>query len=302
VQPDGFRVPCLGGLSAYALLELRLEAGDRPIHLIDRGWCGDCPAGGAEHPAGPSLESAAALLAAMGAASLAPALVRRPLPRRRAGTPREMDVPAVPARRTALRRLAGSCDRTAAGERPPLRRAAADLPLDPVAHRRTAAVLHRLSARLNAPVPEAFFPTIAMADGCRNHQVCARVCPTGALAAEAGTTETRMMFDSTRCLACGACVRHCPEHALSLTSDTPSAAAQRAPIALTRHRQRTCRLCEQPFAEPGTDALCPQCRKTRAFAAAGFAFRFGLESAMDAQHASVRPGAQAAAGIAAHPV
>ncbi len=41
----GLRVPCLGGLSPAWLLELVADAAGRPVHLLDRGLCGACPAG-----------------------------------------------------------------------------------------------------------------------------------------------------------------------------------------------------------------------------------------------------------------
>ena len=300
-KPDAVRVPCLGGLAPYALLEMQLDAGDRPVHLIDRGWCGACPAGGNTHPAQASLARATALLAAIGAAAQAPVLVQRPLPKRRAATPPHMDKPSAPARRLLLRRLAATDDR-AGGDGRPLGRGIAGLPLDPVAKRRTVAALHRLSERLNVPVPRLVSPVVAISQYCRNHQVCTKVCPTGALAADTTASVTGIVFDSARCIACSACVRHCPEHAVSLRMEPLSAGQSSGPITLTQHRQRTCRLCQRPFAEPGAETECPACRKTRALARAAFAFRFGPGAVRDDQPQGAPPGPAAIIGVIAHPI
>ncbi|HXF47737.1 MAG TPA: 4Fe-4S binding protein, partial [Burkholderiaceae bacterium] len=50
-RPGTVRVPCLGAVSTGWLVQLQAHAGDRPVHVIDRGWCATCPAGGqARHP------------------------------------------------------------------------------------------------------------------------------------------------------------------------------------------------------------------------------------------------------------
>jgi Fe-S-cluster-containing hydrogenase component 2 len=273
-RADGIRVPCLGGIDAGGLLELLLEAGDRPVRLIDRGWCADCPAGGPVHPARRNLDAVTTLLTAMGKADLAPALVMRPLPHRRAAKAVDQDGPAGPTRRAVFRRLSGAGEEAAVSERPQVRRASASAPLDPGLRRRTAAALQALSLRLDRPQPGAFYPALRVSDACCNHQVCTPVCPTAALVSTCGAAAETLMFDSALCIACAACVRHCPEHAVSLEAEGGTA----GPVALRRHQVRACTLCEKPFAEPGTETLCPHCRKRQSFAQAGFAFRFGLQA------------------------
>ena len=211
--PETIRVSCLGGLGTGHLIELRLAAGDRPIHLIDRGWCADCPAGGVEHPVRRAVEATAALLSAMGTAALAPSLVCRPLPRRHAAGVSDDDAPAA-ARRLLLRRLAGLETGEMASEPPPVRRVDTEPPLDPTARQRTTTALAALALRLNALAPPAVEQTVAISERCQNHQVCVRVCPTGALAAGSEAQAETLVFDDSRCIASGACERSCPESAL----------------------------------------------------------------------------------------
>jgi ferredoxin len=62
-SPKGtLRVPCLGGLSPVALLELTAAAERGPVALLDRGFCGECPAGGEIHPAAAALAETQRLL------------------------------------------------------------------------------------------------------------------------------------------------------------------------------------------------------------------------------------------------
>ncbi len=271
------RLPCLGGLAEADLIDLRLAAGNRPVHLIDRGWCGACPAGGAEHPAWRVVERVARLLTEMGAAELSPALVSRPEPRRRSGARADdIDAVAAPGRRALLRRLTAAPEADEAPTRP----LCDGLPVEPLARKRTHAALERLADRLGVPAaPSSFYATVSISGRCRNHQVCVAVCPTGALAADTGATAASVVFESVRCIACGACARHCPEHAISLQPEGRPRPGDSERSVLSRHPLRACEGCGRRFAEPGTATLCLSCRKTRAFAQAGSAFLFGVAMA-----------------------
>ena len=44
-EPGTLALPCLGGLSLGAILELCAQTDPLPVTLLDRGWCPDCPAG-----------------------------------------------------------------------------------------------------------------------------------------------------------------------------------------------------------------------------------------------------------------
>lgn len=274
------RVACLGGLTPSDLLETLLAAGERPVHLIDRGWCAACPVGGAEHPAGRALAEVARLLSAMGAAERAPTLVFRPLTGRpaRSGVG-DMEAVAAPARRALLRSLvAAATDEPTDADSEPPRPLSQRLPIDPVARRRTVAALGRLAARLDVPVAPSVYPAIGIDETCCNHRVCVAVCPTAALAVETTAAAVALVFDPVRCIACGACAHHCPERAVSLAPEGLAGRDDGHRRVVRQHALCACADCGQPFAGGGDDSLCVRCRKTRAFAAAAAAFRFGGET------------------------
>lgn len=99
---NAVRVPCLGGLSVGQLLGLHLAAGVRPLVLLDRGWCEQCPAGGGEaHPIEASLALACQSLRDVGvAAADLPHIERRHRPIREA----EAGIPEPESMQTLSRR------------------------------------------------------------------------------------------------------------------------------------------------------------------------------------------------------
>ena len=50
---------------------------------------------------------------------------------------------------------------------------------------------------------------------CRGVRQCIEVCPVGCWSPESGGRKVRFEH-SERCIACGACVLQCPEHAIEL--------------------------------------------------------------------------------------
>ena len=277
------RVACLGGLTVSDLLEACLAAGERPIHLMDRGWCAGCPVGGADHPARGTLDRVAGLLREMGQSERAPKLVSRPLTGRpaRSGIG-DMEAVAAPARRALLRTLvAAASDGPTSIDSEPPPPLSQRLPVDPLARRRTVAALGRLAAWLDAPVAPSVFPHIEIGDGCCDHRVCVAVCPTAALAVQSTAAAVALSFDPVRCIACGACARHCPERAVTLVPKGRAGEDDGHRRIVRHHALRACADCGQPFAAGGDATLCDRCRKTRAFAAAAAAFRFagGTDSA-----------------------
>ncbi len=284
MTPGATRLPCLGALSAGDLLGVRADAGDRPIHLIDHGWCGACSAGGDAHPARQSIDEVAAILVGMGAPSLAPELVRRPVSRRWRDRPSAQDGIDQPDRRRLIHRLIHTRAEDSVADAPVQRGAGDATSLEPRAVQRHAVALNRLSTRLAAPIPSAAEPAIVVSDACRNDQVCSRVCPTGALAVEAADDGDILRFEAARCIACGACARYCPERAVTLTTRRRAATDATDHVILAQHRRYTCRVCRRTVAEPGDDAVCRECRTSRTLAIEVAALRSGA-----ARTASERP-------------
>jgi ferredoxin len=51
-------------------------------------------------------------------------------------------------------------------------------------------------------------------DRCTQCGACSSVCPSGALAVEAGTM--KVLFDDAKCIACEFCIRACPPRAMQV--------------------------------------------------------------------------------------
>jgi ferredoxin len=272
LAPGARRVPCLGALSTADLLSLRADAGDRPILLIDHGWCEGCSAGGtADHPAKPALLRTETILQAMGLAHLAPILASRPLSRRRHLRPLPFDSVAAPARRRLMQRLSLGLPATPA---PPAGPPAAAP--NPNATERLIVALTRLAQQHATAIPRLAVPNVSVSAACENHQVCVRVCPTGALSVADAGDHDALRFDPSRCIACGGCRRLCPEGAIHVTPAGPAGSAlDPDPLVVARHARRACMRCGQSFAGPGTASECPSCRKTLRLAAAVAALRAG---------------------------
>ncbi|MBI3575216.1 MAG: 4Fe-4S binding protein [Gammaproteobacteria bacterium] len=268
------RVPCLGGFSVGRLLALRLAAGERPLNLLDRGCCRNCPAGkGARHPARAALLEARAWLRQTGVPpALWPRLTRRRLPP--AARPEPVGAaPTPPVRRRDFfgelaRELMAEAGARSASH--PAARAAVNPDRQrrsPERERRRLA-LGGLAARYGTTVPARFFPTVRIGDACRDHGLCAALCPTGALRVHAGDDVRGVAFDAAACIACGLCESACPEQALRLQPGGGGTADK--VVVLTEHATRACADCGQTFAASDRETLCPTCRKSRAFAQAGF--------------------------------
>jgi ferredoxin len=95
-------------------------------------------------------------------------------------------------------------------------------------------------------------------DGCC---ACARLCPTGAIAARgAQGRETALRMDLSRCVGCGLCADVCLPGALSMAPALGSGSAARSwPLAVLQ-----CSSCGKnyragPAAAPAGTARCPAC-------------------------------------------
>lgn len=288
LTPDeSLRVPCLGGLSPGRILELVAEAGPRAVELLDRGWCAACSAGGAgEHPAAVNLALARSLLEAAGSgAERLPRLRILHLP----GDLMPAEIPA-PVSETKMSRRSFFSALTAKAtvavdQLRPLpvaeTRRRRGFEREPVASRerqRVLFVMERIAQSAWLAPPPGLFHRVEVSAACGNHQLCASICPTGALAVfdEAGRSE--LMFDTRLCIGCAECHSICPTGALALLPNGYNADGEALPdhpIRLTSFGEKICAECGQSFTDKSGEDLCPQCEKRRNLASSAFHSLFG---------------------------
>jgi len=225
--PGAVRVPCLGGLSVGRLLGFCVAAGQRPVALLDRGWCRQCPAGGAgEHPVQAALSATQSWLREVGVPPTRwPQLAPQPLP----ASDQAQTIPDAASEQPVSRRdffghLAHQVT-SAAAEAMAFEQAAAAptqtsvdrrTPVRALERERQLGSLQQLAARHGRAVPAHFFPALVVNADCCNHRLCARLCPTGALLAYETDSETGVRFDAAACIVCGHCEAVCPEKAIRL--------------------------------------------------------------------------------------
>ncbi len=283
----GMRVPCLGGLSTGRILEIVAVAGSRPVELLDRGWCAGCSAGGqGGHPSHTALKHACDLLEAAGAGPerlprlrdlhLPPGLMPAAIPAAvgEAKISRRGFFSALTAKATVavdqIRPLPGGEVRRRRGfEREPARSRERD---------RMLGALDRITQGGWLSPPPGLFHRIEVNTDCENHQVCASICPTGALAIYEQDRRSELMFDTRLCIGCGECQFVCPTAALQLLPNgyaVQGASLPDRPTLLASFAERSCIECGRDFAGRGEESLCPQCRKRQGLARSAFHSLFG---------------------------
>ena len=282
--PGAVRVPCLGGLSVSHLLALRYVGGSRGLALLDRGWCGICAAGGSNtHPAEATLSATCAWLEEISApATHWPTLIEKPLPvssqRQTLSDDIEAGTPVI--RHDFVSRLAREVAATVSevtefhlkdnGAGKPVRAVSSLAPVRAVERERQLLILDRLAARYGSIFPESFFPNVEISLACRDHRLCANLCPTGALNPYENPHGGGVTFERAACIACGQCEHTCPEHAVRLSARNSAIRPQDGTIVLTRHARSMCIDCGETFATTGRhETRCPTCRKAREFADVG---------------------------------
>ena len=278
--PDALRVPCLAGLSVARLVELAALA--RGVEMIDRGWCAGCRAGaGARAQWEETTHQANEALWACG---VSPAtgvrVVKTPLPE----AMRPEAIPSAAAeitlgRRAFFSRLRGELARH--GEAPPVARASRAGPFPLPGRKRLLKALQTLAG----PSAAVALPAITVSAQCANHGVCAAACPTRALRTQETENASGLMFDAMTCVACGLCVRRCPQGAIALR---PATLAGAFPAALTRFEKRLCAACREPFAGPAGEAYCVQCATGQRLARDLFGPLLAKQEALDEPFPPIR--------------
>lgn len=291
LAPEGsLRVPCLGGLSPGRILELVTAAGPRAVELLDRGWCANCSAGGgAAHPAADSLKQTQALLEAAGSGvDRLPRLRVQHLPTDL--MPKEIPPPVSEARMsrrsffsalTAKATVAIDQVRPLPAAEVRRRRGFEKQPVASRERQRILMAMERIAQSAWLAPPPGLFHRIEVAAECENHQLCASICPTGALAIFEQDGRSELMFDTQLCIGCGECRAICPSGALNLLPNgyaANGAALPDHPIRLTSFGEKICVACGQSYADNTDEESCPQCRKRRQLASSAFHSLFGSRS------------------------
>ncbi len=235
-------VPCLGGLTA----EVLRQGAATGIRLIDRGWCGGCPAsGGRDAPWTEVLDAVRDELTLIGRAAEALSVEARPMPVQRAAPP-----PAPPpaerlSRRALFARIA--TPRPAPVSPSILLPEQVETP-GPQARRAQLAKLAGSDA-----LPGVLFPKVTVPAGCAEAPRLARLCPTGALRlVETAEAET-LIFDAARCIACGDCT------AIPGVTLGPGRGPHTGPVTLSHRPMARCPQCRMRFAPRPGQARCDGC-------------------------------------------
>ena len=285
LSPEGsVRVPCLGGLSTGRILELVAMSGTYPLELLDRGWCSKCKAGSSpDHPVQASLNQARSLLAEVGLESN-----RLPVLRSDHLPPDLMpiDIPE-PATETRMSRRAFFSALTAkatatidkvrpliAGVEARRRRGFEKEPTPSRERERLLLWMKLIGKPAGLDQPPGLFYRVAISDACNNHQLCASICPTGALGVFDQGSHTELTFDTRLCIGCNECHSICPSKALNVLPNGYNILPDH-PIRLTSFGESTCPECNQTYTDKTGENLCTQCQKRHHLANSAFQSLFG---------------------------
>jgi ferredoxin len=289
LSADGaVRVPCLGGLSAGRMLELVASAGDSVLELIDRGWCASCSAGGAAtHPAQGALTQVRALLQAAGLRDeKLPRPRLDPLPQKLMPTEIPLPVTETKLGRRGFFSMLSAKTAVVVDKVMPLsvaevrrRRGFEKNPVPSTERERLLLGTALIAKAGHGGQPRCLFNRVDVSAACCNHQLCASICPTGALVVFEQGNRTELMFDTQLCIGCRECQVICPEDALSVLPNGYAGAQDvlpDQPIRLTSFGEKTCPECTRVYTEKGDDTgICPQCQKRRNLASSAFQSLFG---------------------------
>ncbi len=172
------------------------------------------------------------------------------------------------SRRDLLRVFAAEAPKLAARALPFENGSAATGKTPPPERRR---LLHALSRFEGATIPPdngLGLVRLEVRDNCTACGVCARICPTGALTFQAGTSDFRLNWSASACTDCGMCLDVCQQDALR-RAGTPTVdelVASEA-VSLRAGALRECVRCHAKYAGNSGGRLCPTChfRKSNPF-------------------------------------
>ena len=111
------------------------------------------------------------------------------------------------------------------------------------------------------------FGVVQVSPDCNACGVCARACPTGALAFERTEPSAyRLLFHAADCTGCGACRRVCASAAVTVDTQPTFAAVfgSPEPVALRAGSLTQCGGCHAWVAAADSRGLCPACAARRA--------------------------------------
>ncbi len=253
---------CLAALGPSAYVGLLAQGAERLIVRLDA--CDTCPIGAAR----PRIESAVAVAQALGPAGVGDGWLATtgepPLP----GSKRPIyDVANPPVSRRSLFRLfSRETSRLAAQTLLPDEPPTAASPAPPRERRRLIQALRRLTGQVagEQPLAGSGFVSLIASSACTACGVCARACPTGALAFSQDGLAFALRFRPGACTDCGICLDVCEPGALARTAPPTVAEALSAePLTLRAGAIQKCARCGAHFAATEGQKLCPVCEFRR---------------------------------------
>ena len=135
----------------------------------------------------------------------------------------------------------------------------------PAERRRLINALRRLpAADTSQPLVDLSFARMTVDEKCTACGACARICPTGALAFNAGEDDTyQLSFVDWACLDCGVCLKICRPAALHRADTTLGNVLNNRAISLQAGRLRSCPKCGAKFSAESGGELCSVCKLRR---------------------------------------
>ncbi|MDH5325487.1 MAG: 4Fe-4S dicluster domain-containing protein [Gammaproteobacteria bacterium] len=287
--PGSLRVPCLGSISLSDLLYLSIQAEGRPLLILDRNWCSDCPASkDGNNPVHSVLLEAKAWLSDLFVPQdEQPLLVLKPLPRhrRRNHIPKARNEAGM-SRRAFFDQLAGEAimavqfavEQLSTQEFQEVSKADSRRhSLRATERERLYNLLNTIATQRGQSIPARFFPHAEIdAQSCRNHRHCVALCPTKALRTYELEGVVGVDLDPVACIACGQCEHICPERAFKFFAAGIGVVSQ-AGKRLSQHRCRVCDCCGREYCDNVDEPTCMRCRQSQKFVTEAYRTIFGAQ-------------------------